>query len=81
MTSSRTSSIMAEKKMANVLQFFAFHINNLTLCALQLEKFFSCILFKFVMHATNKQFSDKFKNGQKKIKNAFYINNLTLWAR
>ena len=48
----------------------------------------SCILPKFVMHVTNDQFSDKFNNGQKKINMAdllrffaFYVNNLTLWAR
>ena len=40
------------------------------------------------MHVTNKQFLDKFYNGWKKIKMAdllrffaFYVNNLTLWAR
>ena len=26
-------------------------------------KSFSCILFKFVMHVANNQFSDKFNNG------------------
>ena len=33
MTSSRTSSIMAEKKikMSDLLRFFAFYVNNLTL--------------------------------------------------
>ena len=48
----------------------------------------SCIVPKFVMLVTNDQFSDKFNNGWKKIKmayllrfNAFYVNNLTLWAR
>ena len=38
-----------------------------------------CILPKFVMHVTNKQFMDKFNNGWKKIQNgcfsAFYVNN------
>ena len=40
-------------KMAVLLRFFAFFINNLTLLA-------RFILLKFVMHVTNKQFSDKF---------------------
>ena len=34
---------------------------------------FSCILFKFVMHVTNDQFSDKFNNGQKQIQNGRLI--------
>ena len=89
MTSSRTSSIMAEKKkkMADLLRFFTFYVNNLTLWANNLKSF-SHILFKFVMHVTNDQFSDKFNNGRKKKKMAdllrfftFYVNNLTLWAR
>ena len=40
------------------------------------------------MYVTNNQFSDKFNNGLKKFKMAdllrffaFYVNNLTLWAR
>ena len=78
---------MAEKKkMADLLRFFTFYVNNLTLWGDNLK---SCshILFKFVMHVTNDQFSDKFNNGRKK-KMAdllrfftFYVNNLTLWAR
>ena len=51
-------------------------------------KSFPCILSKFVMHVTNDQFSDKFNNGQKKLKMAdllrffaFYVNSLTLLAR
>ena len=41
MTTSRTSSIMAEKKfkMADLLRFFTFYVNNLTLWARKLEKF------------------------------------------
>ena len=35
-------------------------------------KSFSHILFKFVMHVTNDQFSDKFNNGRKK-KNGRFI--------
>ena len=49
---------------------------------------FSCIIFKFVMHVTNKQFSNKFNNDWKKVKMAdllsffaFYFNNLTLWPQ
>ena len=34
---------------------------------------FSCILFKFVMHVTNKQFSDKLNNGWKNFKMALFI--------
>ena len=57
-------------------------------------KSYSVILPKFVMHVTNDQFSVKFNNGWKKNQNekkieitdlmwffAFYVNNLTLWAR
>ena len=89
MTTSRTSSIMAEKKfkMADLLRFFTFYVNNLT-CGRDNLKSFLRILFKFVMHVTNDQFSDKFNNGRKKKKMAdllrfftFYVNNLTLWAR
>ena len=79
---------MAENKikMADLLRFFAYHVNNLTLCARYIWKVFLCILFKFVMHVTNEQFSDEFDDGWKKIKMAdlvwffaFYVNNLTLW--
>ena len=39
-SSSWTSSIMAEKKkMADLLRFFTFYVNNLTLWARKLEKF------------------------------------------
>ena len=43
MTSSRTSSIMAEKKkkMADLLRFFTFYVNYLTLWARLVEKFFT----------------------------------------
>ena len=42
MTSSRTSSIMAEKKkMADLLRFFTFYVNNLTLWARLVEKIFT----------------------------------------
>ena len=33
----------------------------------------SCILFKFVMHVTNDQFSAQFNNGWKKIQNGGFI--------
>ena len=61
---------MAEKKikMADLLRFFVFYVNNLTLWAS-----FSCIIFKSVMHVTNNQFSDKFNNGRKKIQNGRFI--------
>ena len=53
--------------MADLLRFFAFHVNTL-ICGRDNMKSFSFILLKFVMHATNKQFSDKLDNGFKKIK-------------
>ena len=37
-------------------------------------KSFSCILFNFVRHVTNKHFSDKFDNGWKKAKWSIYCN-------
>ena len=36
-------------------------------------KSFPCVLLKFDMHATNKQFSDKFNNGWKQIQNGRFI--------
>ena len=46
------------------------------------------ILIKFAKHATDKQFSEKFNNGCKKIKMtdllwflAIYVNNFTSWVR
>ena len=69
--------------MAENLRFSAFYINNLTLWRDNLKSFL-CILRKFVMHVTNKQFSDKFDNGWTKFKMAnllqffaFYVNNMT----
>ena len=57
-------------------------------CVLDNLKNFTCIIFKFLMHVTNKQFSDKFNNGWKRFKMAdilrffaFHVNILTLWAR
>ena len=62
---------MAENnsKMADLMRFFAFYVNNLTCGRDKLESF-SCILPKFVMHVTSDQFSDKFNNGLNKIKMA-----------
>ena len=42
------------------------YINNLTLITWS----FSCIVLKFVMHVTTKQFSDMFDNDWKKFKMA-----------
>ena len=57
-------------------------------CGCDNLKSFSCILFKFVMPVTNKQFPDKFNNGWKNFKMSnllrfftFYVNNLTLWVQ
>ena len=61
-----------KKKMADLLRFFTFYVNNLT-CGRDNLKSFSHILFKFVMHVTNDQFSDKFNNGRKKKKNGWFI--------
>ena len=43
LSSSWTSSIMAEKKkkMADLLRFFTYYVNNLNLWARKLEKFFT----------------------------------------
>ena len=75
------------KKMADLLRFFTF-TSIIWPCGRDNLKSFSHILFKFVMHVTNDQFSGKFNNGQKKKKMTdllrfftFYVNNLTLWAR
>ena len=86
MTSSRTSSIMAEKKLnGRFIAIFSLHFNfkgggvcNLSspasaltfTCGRDNLKSFSCILPKFVTHVTNDQFSYKFQNGWKKFKMA-----------
>ena len=57
-------------KMADLLRLFAFYGNNLTLGCDNLKSF-SCILRKFVMHVSNKQFSDKFNNGWEKLKSTW----------
>ena len=71
----------------NLLRFFAFYVNNLTLGHDKL-KICSCILPKFVMHVSSDQFSDNLNEGRKKIRKpdllrffAFYVNNLTLLAQ
>ena len=89
MTSSRTSLIMAEKKKKWPIYCDFSHFTSIIWpCGRDNLKSFSHILFKFVMHVTNDQFSDEFNNGRKKKKMAdllrfftFYVNNLTLWAR
>ena len=69
-------------KMADLLRFFAFYKKIIWFCGRDNLKSFSCILFKFVMHVTNKDFPDKFNNGSKKIQNSrFIVNNLTLWTQ
>ena len=57
-----------KSNMADLLRIFAFYW-IIWPCGRDNLKSFSCILFKFVMHITNKQFSDKFNNGCKKIQN------------
>ena len=67
MTSSRTSSIMAEKKKKCLIYCDFSHFTSIIWpCGRDNLKSFSHILFKFVMHVTNDQFSDKFNNGRKK---------------
>ena len=55
-------------KMADLLQFSYFR-SMIWPCGHDNLKSFSYILFKFVVHVTKKQFSDKFNNGWKKIQN------------
>ena len=72
MTSSRTSSIMAEKKKWPIYCDFSHFTSLIWPCERDKLKSFSHILFKFVMHVTNDQFSDKFNNGKKKKKWPIY---------
>ena len=67
MTTSRTSSIMAEKnsKWPTYCDFSPF-TSIIWPCGRDNLKSFSCFLPKFVLHVTNDQFSDKFNNGRKK---------------
>ena len=65
--SSRTSSIIAEKKNWNT-RFFCDYLHFTSIiwhCGCDNMKKNSCILPKFVMHVTSDQFSDKFNNGWK----------------
>ena len=66
MTSSRTSTIMAGKKKWPIYCDFSHFTSIIWPCRRDNLKSFSHILFKFVMHVTNDQFSDKFNNGRKK---------------
>ena len=60
-SSSRTSAIMAAKKSKwPIYCDFSHFTSTICLCGRDTLKSVSCILFKFVMHDTNKQFSDKF---------------------
>ena len=54
-------------KITDLLRFFGFYVNNLTLWARELEQFFMYAC-QIVVHVTNDQFSDKFNNGSKKFK-------------
>ena len=73
MTSSRTSSIMAGKKKKLPIYWDFSHFTSIIWpCGRDNLKSFSHILFKFVMHVTNDQFSDKFNNGRKKKKWPIY---------
>ena len=78
---------MAEKKfkMADLLCFFAFYVDNLTSFGRDNMKIVSCILPKLFMHVNNDQFSDKLNNGRNFFLNGrfiviflFYVNDLTL---
>ena len=73
MTSSRTSSIMAEKKKKWPIYCDFSHFTSIIWpCGRDKLKSFSHILFKLVMHVTNKWFLDKFNNGRKKKKRPIY---------
>ena len=70
------------------IAIFSHSTSIILLCGRNNLKSFSFILFKFVLRVINKVFSDKFNNGWKNIQMAdllrffaFYVNNLTLWAR
>ena len=61
-----TCSIMAENKFIWPIYYDFSHFRSIiSPCGRDL-KCFLCILFKFVLRATNKEFSDKFDNGWKK---------------
>ena len=70
---SRTSSIMAEKNCYWLIYCDFSHVTSIIRhCERDNLKSFTCILFKFVKHVTNKQFSDKFNNGWKSSKWPIY---------
>ena len=66
--------------MADLLRFFAFHVNNLT-CGRDNLNSFLCILLKFGMHVTNKQISDMFNNGCKKFKMTDLVSKIRPFGR
>ena len=65
-SSSWTSSIMAEKKKWPIYCDFSHFTSIIWPCGRDNLKSFSHILFKFVMYVTYNQFLDKFNNGWKK---------------
>ena len=72
-TSSRTSSIMADKKFKwQIYCDFSHFTSIIWPCGRNNMNIFACILPKFVVHVTNDQFSNKFDNGWKKIKWPIY---------
>ena len=89
MTSSRTSSIMAEKKfkIPNLFRFLAFYVNNLTLCGDNLKSFprilfkLLCMLLISSSWTSSIMAEKKFKMADLLRFFAFYVNNLSLWAR
>ena len=57
------------------------HFTSIILpCGRDNLKSFLRILFNFVMHVTNNQFSDKFNNGWKKIQNGQFIVIFRIYA-
>ena len=67
--SSLTISIMAEKNSKWPINcYFSHFLSIIWPCVRDNLKSLSCILLNFFMYVANKQFSDKFDNGWKKIK-------------
>ena len=67
MTSSRTSSTIAEKNQNDCVIAIFFHFTSIIWpCGRDNFKLFPCIPFKFIMHVTYDQLSDKVNNGWKK---------------
>ena len=52
-----------QSKVADLLLFFTFYVENFTLWVRFNFKSCFCILLKFVLHDANNQFSDNFNNG------------------